>query len=229
MNIKQRIMNSEHRIMNHKLRNSTFLVRYSIFCLLSSVFCLYFVVGCENAGKAKSPLVEQIETLNQDKKQLTRQIDQLKSKNKDLQKQINTLHGLADDVKLENLYDVQRIKITRYTNLYDKNKDGKKDTLNVYIQPIDRDGDIVKAAGAVHVQLLDLNKDQGPELLAKWNVTPSKLRKLWFNAWMMTNYRLTFDVSDKVESFEEPLTVKVTFTDYLTGKVFKEQKVIKPR
>jgi len=26
---------------------------------------------------------------------------------------------------------------------------------------------------------------------------------------------------------EEPLTVKVTFTDYMTGKVFKEQKVIK--
>ncbi|GAI66166.1 unnamed protein product, partial [marine sediment metagenome] len=32
----------------------------------------------------------------------------------------------------------------------------------------------------------------------------------------------------KIDEFEEPLTVKVTFTDYLAGKVFTEQKVIKP-
>ena len=42
------------------------------------------------------------------------------------------------------------------------------------------------------------------------------------------NYRLTFDITDKVTSFDEPLTVKVTFTDYLSGKVFKKQKVINP-
>ena len=224
-------MNIQYRMSNIEYRNSNFAARRFAFAavLLCSCALMHFVTGCESTASPKNPLAEKVEKLGQDNRDLTRQIKLLESKNKGLQKQMNTLHGLADDVKLENLYDVQRIKITRYTNLYDKNKDGKKDTLNVYIQPIDRDGDIVKAAGAVHVQLLDLNKDQGPELLAKWNVTPSKLRKLWFNALMMTNYRLTFDVSDKVESFEEPLTVKVTFTDYLTGKVFKEQKVIKPR
>lgn len=224
-------MNIGYRISNIECRNSNFASRRFAFTavLLCSCALMHFVTGCESTGSKKTLLAEQVETLTQDKRQLTRQIEQLKSKNKELQKQINTLHGLADEVKLENLYDVQRIKITRYTNLYDKNKDGKKDTLNVYIQPIDRDGDIVKAAASVHVQLLDLNKDQGPEVLAEWHVTPGQLRKLWFAALMMTNYRLTFDVSDKVESFEEPLTVKVTFTDYLTGKVFKEQKVIKPR
>jgi hypothetical protein len=33
---------------------------------------------------------------------------------------------------------------------------------------------------------------------------------------------------ETIDDFEEPLTVKVAFTDYLTGKVFKEQKEIKP-
>ncbi len=237
MNVKQRIMNSEHRIMNHKLRNSIFLVlpsgmakpRYSIFCLLSSVFCLYFVAGCGSPAISKNPLAEQVDTLTQDKRELMRQIEQLESKNKALQKQITTLHGLADDAKLKDLCDVQRVKITKYTNLFDKDKDGKKETLIVYLQPIDQDGDIVKVAGAVDVRLLNLDKDKDPELLAKWRVTPPRLRKLWFNALLKTHYRLTFDVSDKVESYEEPLTIMVTFTDYLTGKVFEEQKLIKPR
>jgi hypothetical protein len=229
MNIKQRIMNGEHRIMNHKLRNSTFLFPYSIFCLLSSLFCLYFVAGCESPATPKNPLAEQVETLTQDKREMMRQIEHLESKNKDLQKQINTLHDFADDVNLKDLYDVQSIKITKYTNLFDKDKDGKWETLIVYVQPIDQDGDIVKAAGVVDIQLLDLKKDQGPELLGKWRVTPPQLRKLWFNALLKTHYRLTFDVSDKVESYEEPLTVMVTFTDYLSGKVFEEQKLIKPR
>ena len=39
---------------------------------------------------------------------------------------------------------------------------------------------------------------------------------------------MTFDVGDVVDKFESPLTVKMTLTDYMTGKVFKEQKVIKP-
>jgi hypothetical protein len=40
---------------------------------------------------------------------------------------------------------------------------------------------------------------------------------------------LTFDVADKITGDEKALVVKVTFTDYPSGKVFEEQKVIKPR
>jgi hypothetical protein len=83
-------------------------------------------------------------------------------------------------------------------------------------------------AGSVDVQLWDLNKKGSEALLGQWQVKRSELKKLWFATLITINYRLTFDVGDKVEKFDEPLTVKVTFTDYLTGKVFKEQKVIKP-
>jgi hypothetical protein len=197
--------------------------------LLCSCALIHFVAGCESTATPKNPLAKQVETLTQDKREMMRQIEQLESKNKDLQKQINTLHGLPEDARLKDLYDVQRIKITKHTNFFDKDKDDKKETLIVYIQPVDQDGDIVKAAGTVDIQLLDLDKDKDPELLAKWHVTPTRLRKLWFNALLKTHYRLTFDVSDKVKSFEEPLTVTATFTDYLSGKVFEEQMLIKPQ
>ncbi len=214
--------------MNHKLWNLTHIVRYSILCLLSSVLCLFFLAGCESNEGPANPLTEQVETLTQDKREMMRQIEQLESKNKDLQKQINTLHDFTDDVSFKDLYEVKSIKITKYTNLYDKDKDGKKDTLLVYIQPIDQDGDIIKAAGDVHVRLLDLDKDRDPVILGKWRLTPAQLRKLWVDALIKTNYRLTFDIAGKVPDQEKTLTVMVTFTDYLTGKVFEEQKLIKP-
>jgi hypothetical protein len=189
---------------------------------------MYFVAGCQNSTTPKNPLAEQVEKLSQDKRELTRHIEHIESRNKDLEKQVKALHGITDDVKLKELYDLQSIRITKYTNLFDKDKDGKKETLIVYIQPVDQDGDIIKAAGDVHVQLLDLDKDKEPVLLGKWHITPNRLRKLWFNALLKSHYRMTFDVSEKVETFEEPLTVTVTFTDYLTGKVFEEQRLIKP-
>jgi len=186
---------------------------------------LAIAAGCDN-GRAS--LTKEINTLKQDKTQLTDQIKQSKSDNAKLREHILFLSDLPPEARLEYIDRLQRIKITGYTNLYDKDKDGRKEKLIVHVRPIDRDGDIIKAAGAVDVQLWDLNKYNGQALLGQWHVEPNDLKKLWSAGFLTTSYRLMFDVADKVESFEEPLTVKVTFTDYLTGKVFKEQKVIKP-
>lgn len=223
-------MYTEYRTSNIECRKSNVAARCFAFnaVLLCSCALAALVAGCESSPIRKNPLAEKVDKLRQEKRELTRHIEHIESRNNDLEKQVNALHGLPDDIKLKELCDLQRVKITKYTNLFDRDKDGKKETLIVYLQPIDQDGDIIKAAGDVHVQLLNLDKDKDPALLGKWHITPNKLRKLWFNALLKTNYRLTFDVSQKVETFEEPLTVTVTFTDYLTGKVFEEQRLIKP-
>ena len=189
---------------------------------------LVSAVGCENASSRKTPLADQVEKLTQEKTQLQSQVEQSKSENEQLMQQIQVLSGLPEGVKAENIYSVHGIKLTRYTNFYDKDKDGKKEMLIVYIQPIDQEGDIIKAAGDVDVQLLDLNKADGPARLGQWHVTAEQLRGLWFKTLLTVYYRLKLDVAGKVENFKDPLTVTVTFTDHLTGKVFKEQKVIKP-
>ena len=185
-------------------------------------------VGCETADSKKTSLANQIQTLQQEQTQLVSQLKQAKAENEQLKERMQVLSGLPEETKPQNIYSLSSIKITRYTNLYDKDKDGKKETLIVYIQPIDQDGDAIKAVGAVDVELLDLNKPDGPVRLGRWQITAQELRKLWFKTVLTLNYRLTFQVGDKVGDFKEPLVVKVTFTDHLTGKVFKEQKVIKP-
>jgi len=187
---------------------------------------LTLAAGCENAGPSTSGLASQIERLSQEKIRLQNQLEQCKTENERLKARIETLAALPKG-HLE-LWALQRIEIGRFTALYDEDKDGKKEKLIVYVQPIDQDGDTVKAPGAINVQLWDLNKKDDQALLGEWPVGPDQLKKLWLTALLASNYKLTFDVADKAELFKEPLTVKVAFTDYLTGKTFKEQKVIKP-
>lgn len=206
----------------------TFYSLSSVVCPLFSAFCLLiFTPGCLEINKEQTNLAEQIDKLKEQNAQLQKQVEQVKDENEELKGQVQVLSGVPEQVKGENLYHLKKIKIGRYTNLYDKDKDGEKERLIVYIQPIDEDGDIIKAAGYVSVQLWNLSKERDQALLCKGHVEPEELKKLWFSA-LMTHYRLEFNVTGKIDEFKDPLTVKVAFTDYLTGKVFKEQKVIKP-
>jgi len=216
--------------MNVEYRNSRLAARCSalIPVLLCSCALLHFVAGCESAGsRSILELEEERNTLRREKRDLTRQFEKSKSENKDLKKRKEVLDNLPPEVKPENLYRLQKIKITKYTDFYDKDKDGKKEKLIVYIQPIDEDGDIIKAVGAVDVRLQDPNKNDDQEPVAQWHVEPNRLKELWFAGFTAANYKLTFDVADKIEGLEEPLTVKVTFTDYLAFKVLNEEKLIR--
>ena len=205
------------------------LSKVRFVCTVSSVLCfLTFFVGCDSSY-TESPLQERVETLTIQQQQLESQLEQSKAENEQLQKQIHTLSGLPEQLKGQNLYSLQNIEIGKYTGFYDKDKDGTKEKLIVYIEPIDEEGDVIKAAADVEVELWDLNKTDGSALLKKWPpVKPDELKKLWFDSMLKINYRLTYDITDIVKSLDESLTVKVTFTDYLSGKVFEKQKVINP-
>ena len=217
------IKNKKSELPNHRKAITTSSILHLAFCFL--IFLL-LVTGCATPNDKES-LAAKMEQLTQENKQFQEQFEQSNAENKQLKDQIQVLSGLPDNVSLENLNRIERVKIGRYTGFFDKDNDGKKEKLIVYIQPVDEQGDTIKVTGAVDVQLWDLNKTNGQALLGQWKVEPDELKKLWFATLVTINYRLTFDVTDIVESLEEQLTVKVTFTDYMTGKVFKEQKVIK--
>ncbi len=191
-------------------------------CLLS------FLFGCDQAANQRISLREQVRQLNAQNTELQSELADMQGENERLSRQVNVLSALGGDVRAEKLNRVKQIKIGKYTNFYDKDDDGTKEKLIVYVQPVDEAGDVIKAAGAVDVQLWDLNKDDGEARLGQWTIGPDELKELWFATMLTINYRFVFDVSTIVQQFTEPLTVKVAFTEYLTGRTFTEQKVIKP-
>ena len=199
-------------------------VRPHVFLL---TFVLFFT-GCGGDNYVK--LLESKNTqLERDNRQLQKDIEAVKARNQQLTNQIESLSELGPALRVESLYKLESLKLTNYTNFYDRDKDGRKEKLIVYIQPVDSEGDIIKASGAVEVELWDLNNQTNDgAILGKWQVSPEELKKMWFATIVTSNYRLLFDITGVVKSFDEPLTVKVAFTDYVSGKVFTEQHVIKP-
>lgn len=183
--------------------------------------------GCDAGSERMHPLEMKARDLERQKAELTEQLEQCRIRTEQLKAQVRALSGLPEE-KRENFYSLRSVKITGLTNFYDKDGDGVREAMVVYIKPVDQTGDIIKAAGTVHVQLWNLNEPSGQALLGDWQIQPAELQKLWFDTLVAASYRMVFDAALTAEVRAQPLTVKVTFTDYLTGEVFIDQQVIKP-
>ncbi len=185
------------------------------------------LAGCGIGSERKHPAELKVEALQREKAEVAGDLEQCQVENEQLQQQIKAMAALPRD-RRENPYKLTSVRISGLTGFYDKNGDGKREKLLVYLRPIDENGDVVKAAGTVHVQLWNLEDPNSQTLVGQWQVQPAELRKLWVSA-LVSEYRIPFDVSPTPELLARPLTVKITFTDYLTGDIFRDQRVIQPR
>ena len=194
-----------------------------VFLVLTAIL----LCGCGVGSARKEPLELKVEALQQEKADLAGKVERCQVENEQLQQQVKSLAALPRDGR-KDFYKLTGVQVARFTGFYDTDKDGRRERLLVYIQPIDTDGDIIKAAGTVQVQLWNLNNPGDQALIGQWQVQPDQLRKLWVGA-LVSNYRLPFDTSVTPELLAQPLTVKIAFTDYLTGEIFRDQTVIEPR
>ncbi len=206
-----------------------FLVRSSLF--VGVFISLAFAPGCETRIGGKPAASKQTQQLTSQKTDLQNQLEQIKAENDRLKKQAESLSTLPPDKRADAIYHIKTVKIGRFTSFYEEDKTptaaGKK-KLVVYVEPIDETGDAVKAGGAIEVQLWDLNKKENEARLAQWQLEPNEIKKLWLGGMFSSSYRLSFDAAGIVDKFDKPLTVKVTFTDYLSGMIFTEQFIIRP-
>ena len=168
---------------------------------------------------------ERIAQLQKERLELQGQIERLEQQTKRLQGQVETLAGLPAAVEKSYLYHLKQVKLSKYTGLYDRSGDKVVDTLVVYLKPIDQDGDIVKAAGLVDVQLWNLEGSPQGAMIGQWRVEPPELRESWYASLLTINYRLEFELPPTARALGSPLTVKVQFTEMLSGKVFAQQRI----
>lgn len=185
------------------------------------------LAGCGIGSERKDPLELEIKDQRAANAELTAELERCRVEVEQLGDQVGALAALPKEGQ-ENPYKLSSIRVSRFTNFYDTDNDGKREDFIVYVQPIDLEGDVVKAAGLLGVQLWDLNRPDGQALLGEWRVQPQELRRLWLDTLISANYRLTFDTPEALDVLAEPLVVKVTFTDYLTGEVFRAQRPINP-
>jgi hypothetical protein len=199
---------------------------YGVYAL--ALLAAILLAGCGIGSARMTPTELRVRNLEREKAHLIGQLEQAQTELEQMKNQTQALAVLPPG-RQKDFYTLSAVTIGRFTGFYDKNENGKRDKLVVYVQPVDQAGDAIKAAGTVSVQLWNLNDPGGQVLLSQWQVPSEELFKLWFNTLASTAYRLTLDVALTPELLAQSLTVKATFTDALTGQVFIDQYVIQPR
>ena len=186
--------------------------------------CVFLAGGCD---RDLAPAYQkQIADLKEQNNQLSKQAEGLKEENLKLTEQVETLGALDSGQRQKALPTLSKIAIAKRSGFVDSNEDNIKEKLVVYIKPYDSNLDAIKAAGSVTVQLWDLEKAPAKAMLKEWVVAPDELSNKWMGALMTDYYRLLFDVDPSELKASADYTIKVTFTDYISGGILKDQKVV---
>ena len=138
--------------------------------------------------------------------------------------QVLTLQALGEK-RLEQLYTVKRIRLGASTCGADTDAKPGDDALKVVIEPIDQHGSVIKAAGSVKVRVFDLAAPKAKTLLAESSHDPNTVTDHWVSGFMGGYFAFTCPLPAPPGHGE--LTVRVEFVEYLTGKTFTAQKVVK--
>ncbi len=186
------------------------------------------ILLCGGCGNSEKSLWQKIKDVGNQKSDLAIRVEKLEQENQQLRNQVKTLQGLDPNERMAAVDVLEKIAIGSRTGLYDKDGDGTKESLVVYIEPTDIAGDRVKAAGRVDLRLWNLDAEGSQNaLLKEWRVQPEQLKGYWVATLMTHYYRLTFGVADILKPDETGLVVKVKFVDYVSGKVLEDQRAVK--
>ncbi len=190
------------------------------------LMAVVLMAGCGSPA-SQNVLWEQVRELQAAKNQLETRAERLEEENRQLFEQCNALSMLDASVRLSALDRLMQIRLANGTALTDENRDGKPETLRVHLEPLDQAGDVVKAPGQVRVCLWHLDPSAREHLLGDWSVSAEELKTKWGRSFLGAYYRLMWDVGEILPEKPVDLTVKVEFTDYLTGKVLRTQSPLR--
>jgi len=142
-----------------------------------------------------------------------------------VQKQLETLRGLPTD-RYDFLIRVSRIRCGRFTRALDENQDGRDDTVVVYLELYDMEEDEIKAAGEVEIELWDLEAEQGRRRIGQWRFGLEETARHWLSGPLTDHYKFKLTWPETSRPRHPNLTLKLSFTDALSGNVFELQKLL---
>lgn len=197
------------------------ICRPSLFAVVGLALSLY---GCAKPN----PVTIQLRKENQ---ALQERFDQLQTQNKanlarieGLEQQKSTIPTLPQS-RLNQMFTVHGIQISRLTGGadLDPNRPGDEG-LRIYLEPVDDTGDVLKATGQVTVEAFDLSKPTDNRI-GLWGYSPDALKSTWRALGPIHDFVLVCPWQTPPQ--HPDITLKVTFRDELTDRVFSTVKTIK--
>ncbi len=161
---------------------------------------------------------------------LRQRIGQLERDQVTLAEENNTLNHQVDELlrlgtkRLELLNAPVRIEIERMSGGYDDDKVVGDDGVVVYLRPFDSVGDVIKATGDIEIQLWDLAGTPDEVLVGQYFLDAEHAREHWYGRLITNHYTIKCPWRSEPPRHNE-ITIRVLFTDYITGKVLTDQRV----
>lgn len=174
------------------------------------------LAGCVSQSKPSADLLVRNSRLESELRQARQTIDVQQGAIKELQAQADTLSELGSDDRLEHLFQVDKISLGRYTGGTKLDDEPGDDGVRVYLTPQDADGRTVTAAGSVEIEVFDLAVKDEP-LLMTYSFDVAQAKEHWQSGALANHYNFTCPWKENPPAGDE-VTIRVTFTDYLTGK-----------
>ena len=180
------------------------------------------IVGCRPA-EDESPLRIQRDQAVGRARAAEQQACDLAAANKALQEQLDEqVAGTPSDRKYA--FTVESLEIASRSGGMDTDKKAGHDVVVVFLEPKDRDGATIKAAGTIRVQLFDLAAAEGHRLLTEKTITPSQCSGAFSDSLLAYHYRIDLPLKSPAHT---ELTLQAEFVDVLTGKPHRAQKAIR--
>lgn len=128
---------------------------------------------------------------------------------------------------LEQLIVPVSIEMERLSGGYDEDGQPGDDGLVLYVRPIDRNADVVKAAGSLKIALLDLANPPDDYLLGEYLFDLNKTRELWYGRLWTSHFAVHCPWHPDKPPAHGEITARVEFHELLTGRTLTTQGVYK--
>ena len=191
--------------------------------LLSAVVLAALCAGCGKPNGGNIALRKDNQELRSRLDQLQRELNAAKATIAGLESHATTVPVLPS-AQLEKLFTTHDIKIGRLTGEADLDpaKPGNEG-LKIYVVPIDQYNQPLKAAGSFVVDAFDLAQS-GENRIGHWEIPLEKAQDNFYN--MLTLYTYALPAPWQTPPRHKDITVRVSFTDALTGRTFTAQKPV---
>lgn len=142
--------------------------------------------------------------------------------------QIAALQQIAPE-RMSKLVVPVKIELDKLTGGYEEPGQAGDAGVVAYVMPIDADGDVVKVAGSIVMDVFDLANPPEQHLVAHAELDVDNTRKAWHGRLFAHHFtvKCPWPPPNRKPPEHRDLTVRVKFTDYLTGKTFMAQTTCK--
>lgn len=188
-------------------------------CALVGLLLATLSSGCVSDSAAD--LRQEIRDLRGSVRKKDNQLVAQKATIDELQRRLDIARSLKPE-DLKNVFHPQTLRITKLSGGYENDGQPGDDGVAVYLQPIDADGDVLKVAGDIRIQLYDLAADVQNNLIGEYLIPVDQIGKLWHGKLMTHHFSIKCPWPGAAPKHPE-ITIRATFVDYLTERVVSAQ------